>query len=134
MKPLSTLKRNLICSVVDNYLKFFIHISPHKDVIIGNRGLLEEEKTRGIVLVFGEHSYRNLTVSEEFISVTMKFSGKWEEVFIPYDAVVAIFNDPINPEFIMNFRTPENKENTHQERPELKHEGKVIKHDFGKKK
>jgi stringent starvation protein B len=118
--------------VADNYDKYFMHISPHAGLVIGKRGLVEEEKERGIVLVFGSQSYKSFHMDNQFISVQMKFSGRWEEVFIPFEAVTAIFNDPVSPEFMFNFKTPEEPE-----QPELKdlsEENNVIRHDFSKKK
>ncbi len=134
MDSLKPFKKELIGSVSANYLKFFMHISPHPGVVIGRRGLVDEEKTRGIVLVFGPQSYRDFRMEDSFISVTMKFSGRWEEVFIPYEAVAAVFNDPVSPEFIVNFRIPEKKAEQPAEENRTSPENKIIRHDFGKKK
>ncbi|MGE4497604.1 MAG: ClpXP protease specificity-enhancing factor SspB [Deferribacterales bacterium] len=134
MDSLILFKKELIKNVTANYLKFFMHISPHPGVVIGRRGLVDEEKTRGIVLVFGPQSYRDFRIEDSFISVTMKFSGRWEEVFIPFESVAAIFNDPVSPEFIVNFRIPETKTEQPKDESGTQAEGKIIRHDFGKKK
>lgn len=134
MESVIPFKKELIGSVTANYLKFFMHISPHPGVVIGRRGFVDEEKTRGIVLVFGPQSYRDFRMEDSFISVTMKFSGRWEEVFIPYEAIAAVFNDPVTPEFIVNFRIQEKKTEQPKAEIETQQEGKIIRHDFGKKK
>lgn len=136
MKPEATFKKEIINNISQYYSKFFIHVAPHADVVIGKRGLINEEKTKGIVLVFGNQSYTDFHLEDTFISVQMKFSGKWESVIIPYDSIAALFNDPVGPEFIINFKTSEKIKETKspEGNSETVNEGKVIRHDFGKKK
>lgn len=81
---------------------------PHPDLIIGSRGLMGEEKKNGLVLVFSSYSYDKLSIEEDCVSVNMKFSGSWESLYIPVDAISAIFNDPVKPEFMFSFK-PQNR-------------------------
>lgn len=133
METETTFKKEIIFNTSRFYTKFFIHVAPHPDVVIGKRGLINEEKTKGIVLVFGNQSYTDFFLDDEFMSVVMKFSGKWEEVIIPYAAMAAVFNDPVSPEFIINFKIA-GKKPEKESLPEPQKDGKVIRHDFGKKK
>jgi stringent starvation protein B len=77
---------------------------PHPELVIGSRGLVGDEASNGIVLVFSAMSYDRLTLDEECITVNMKFSGSWESLYIPMNAVSAIFNDPVKPEFMFSFK------------------------------
>ncbi|MGE4265823.1 MAG: ClpXP protease specificity-enhancing factor SspB [Deferribacterales bacterium] len=99
---------NVLKEILNNYEKFFIHLMPHPELIIGSRGLIGEEKKNGIVLVFSSYSYDKLDMEEDSILVNMKFSGSWESLYIPVDAVSAIFNDPVKPEFMFSFK-PQNR-------------------------
>lgn len=79
---------------------------PHPNLIIGSRGLVGDEKKNGIVLVFSSYSYDKLNIEDDSISVNMKFSGSWESIYIPIEAISAIFNDPVKPEFMFSFKHP----------------------------
>ncbi|WP_022849704.1 ClpXP protease specificity-enhancing factor SspB [Limisalsivibrio acetivorans] len=129
---MDTFKKDIIDRIFEHYTKFFLHLAPHPGLVIGNRGLVGEEKERGIVLVLGEQSYRDMSVEEEFISVKMKFGGVWEQVFIPYEAISAAFNDPVSPEFMFNFKPLQEETPEKEEKHEVEKEDNVIKPKFGK--
>lgn len=105
---MNSFQLNIFNEILKNYEKFYMHLMPHRDLIIGSRGLIGEEKKNGLVLVFSSYSYDKLNVAEDTISVNMKFSGSWESLYIPVDAISAIFNDPTKPEFMFSFK-PQNK-------------------------
>lgn len=107
---MSDFRLNVLKEILNSYEKFFIHLMPHPNLIIGSRGLIGEEKKNGLVLVFSSYSYDKLSIDEDSITVNMKFSGSWESLYIPVDAVSAVFNDPVKPEFMFSFK-PQNRKN-----------------------
>jgi len=104
---------NVLKEILNSYEKFFIHLMPHPELIIGSRGLVGEEKKNGIVLVFSSYSYDKLSMEDDSVTVNMKFSGSWESLYIPVDAISAIFNDPVKPEFMFSFK-PQNRKSAPQ--------------------
>lgn len=107
---MSDFRLNVLKEILNSYEKFFIHLMPHHNLIIGSRGLIGEEKKNGLVLVFSSYSYDKLSIDNDSITVNMKFSGSWESLYIPVDAVSAVFNDPVKPEFMFSFK-PQNRKN-----------------------
>ncbi|PLX66368.1 MAG: hypothetical protein C0602_11955 [Denitrovibrio sp.] len=97
-------RRTIFQEILKEYEKFYVHLMPHPELIIGSRGLLGEESKNGIVLVFSPHSYDKLSLEKECITVNMKFSGSWESLYVPLNAISAIFNDPVKPEFMFSFK------------------------------
>lgn len=99
--------KSTLSNILNNYSKFFIHLRPHPELVIGKRGLVGDEVKQGIVIVFGPQSYRNLEYFESFFTVEMQFSGKWELLIVPFQSISAMFNDPIDPQFMFNINMPE---------------------------
>jgi len=97
-------RQNVFKEILNNYEKFYMHLMPHPELVIGSRGLIGDEVTNGIVLVFSSLSYDKLMLEDEFITVNMKFSGSWESLYIPMNSISAIFNDPVKPEFMFSFK------------------------------
>lgn len=129
-------KKELLEKIIDNFEKFYIHVMPHKNLVIGNRGLIDQEKEKGLMLVFGLYSYKEFRWDDENIYVSMRFSGVWEYLIIPFESIVSVFDDPLNPNFVISFRyTPEEKE-VEEEKPKvekIKENEKVIKLNFPRK-
>jgi len=88
--------RSIKQSLMENILAFndtaFIHCLPHKDLIIGRRGLQGKEKTEGIVLVLGPTSYKDIVIEEDCIKTSLQFGQKWENITIPLDSLVYIWD------------------------------------------
>lgn len=101
---MDTFRQNIFQEILKTYEKFYVHLMPHPELIIGSRGLIGDENKNGLVLVFGPHSYDKLSLENECITVNMKFSGSWESLYIPLNSVSAIFNDPVKPEFMFSFK------------------------------
>ncbi len=70
---------------------FYIHCMPNARLQIGKRGLVEKEKTEGIILVFGPYSTRQLSWDESSIHCEMQF-GRWERVVIPFECIGRTFD------------------------------------------
>jgi stringent starvation protein B len=133
---MSQFRQNVFQEILKNYEKFYVHLMPHPELIIGSRGLLGDESKNGLVLVFGPSSYDRLSLEKDCITVNMKFSGSWESLYIPLNAVSAIFNDPVKPEFMFSFKPvvkTEGAEETHIDDPaDNDSGGKIL--EFPKKK
>ena len=70
---------------------FYIHCMPNARLAIGKRGLVDKEKTEGIILVFGPYSTRQLSWDESSIHCEMQF-GRWERVVIPFECIGRTFD------------------------------------------
>ena len=81
---------------------FYIHCMPNPSLFIGNRGLIDREKTEGIILVFGPYSTRHLSWDEKFIHCEMQFS-RWERIDIPFECIARMFDK--TGQFIMQWST-----------------------------
>ena len=129
---------------------FFIHCAPHPGLNIGRRGLLDKEKTEGIVLVFGEYSSRNLSWDDNFLYCELQFQKRWEFISIPYECILKIFDKEAqfliqcvvyeskeDGERIKSASTKAEKEMTEKEKRTAVTEetdSKIIEVDFSKKK
>ncbi len=72
---------------------FYLHALPHRQLVIGKRGLVGDEKEVGIILVFGpKGGVRNLDAGEEWIYAELQFGYTWEEVFVPWDCICRYFD------------------------------------------
>ena len=132
-------KKKVLEVVFDYSEKFYIHLQPHQNLQIGKRGLVGEEAEKGLILVFGPYSYKDFQWDDENIYVSMRFSGVWENLVIPFDSIVSIFDDPISPQFVFSFinsRVDETEESEHatkvNDRKVIKKDEKVIKVKFKK--
>lgn len=132
-------KYNIILEILKKYPKIYIHVMPHENLIIGNRGLVGDENQHGILLVFGRFSYKNLGFSDDNLFVDMKFSGIWEDLSIPLESIYAIFDSTTDPEFIFNFKiesinskSSSDKKKKPVKKGVVKDDGKIIKVDFKK--
>jgi stringent starvation protein B len=128
-------KKNIIMEVFKHYEKVYMHVAPLPEVVIGERGFVEKEKEEGIILVFGKESYKDFEWDDDKVYVSMRFSGKWENLEIPIIAIQAIFNNPLKPDFIFNFRVflPDENINEKKKKEKVKKEGNVISINFAKK-
>lgn len=136
------LKKTVIAEAMETFGKIYIHSIPHQNLIIGERGLINNEKNNGIVLAIGSASCSEFRMEEDFIFAKLRFNGMWEDVFIPYEAVDAILNDLHKPLFIFNFPYyAENEERitgvqtqTQERKTEPKKKAVIVKPDFTKSK
>ncbi len=90
------LNRSLKKSVLELLFKkchtFFIHCISHPNLKIGTKGLESpKEKKDGIVLVFGPHSMRHLSMDDTYLHCELQFN-RWESLQIPYECIVRMFD------------------------------------------
>ena len=131
-KDLSGLKKHVFFELLDMAGRVFIHVSYSDDVIIGNRGFLEEEKENGLILVF--NAGMKFEWNKQGIAATLGFGTRAEECFIPQGSIASIFS----PELDAQFSVSPAKKKTVKGKAAVTKTGvqsreKVIKVDFGKK-
>ncbi|MDH5656147.1 MAG: ClpXP protease specificity-enhancing factor SspB [Spirochaetia bacterium] len=143
------LKKSILDVLFSNCDTFYIHCMPNPLLQVGKRGLIDKEKTEGIILVFGPYSTRHLDWDDRSIQCEMQF-GKWEYVNIPFECIARMFDK--SGQVIMQWATmvsPEPLENHRSEPQEMQSKtesrkktvkkkkeknGAVIEVDFSKKK
>jgi hypothetical protein len=115
--------------------RVFVAIRYDKDVVIGRRGFLPEEKEKGLVLVFNQKM--KFDWDDAGISATLVFGTSPEKCFIPLGSIMTIFSPELNAQFSV---LPAEKAPAADETDRDKEKGpsggeKVIKVDFrGRKK
>ena len=85
------LKKAILDVLFSNCDTFYIHCMQNPLLKIGKRGLIDKEKTEGIILVFGPYSTRHLSWDEKSIICEMQF-GKWEKMIIPFECIARMFD------------------------------------------
>ena len=116
--------------------RVFIVARYSENVIIGNRGITEDEKKNGIVLVF--NTSMNFSWDDSGISSTLVFGTSPQKCFIPTDDIVAIYSPELNSQFITALppraETSDEQDKTVAEAREEEAGSKVVKVDFTKKR
>jgi stringent starvation protein B len=132
------LKRSILDTLFTKTTSFFIHCSPHSDLLLGQRGLINNEKTDGIVLIFGPYSTRNLQWDENAVFCEMQFGSQWQHVYIPYHCISRMYDK--DGQFLMHwtaYNISERKEAEAPVKSEKIHkvsESNVITVDFASRK
>ncbi len=85
------LKRSAILSLVEHSPTFYLHCVAHPQLSLGRRKLTGREEQDGILLVFGPHSYRSLTLDKRFLCCELQFQ-RWETITIPLEAISRSFD------------------------------------------
>jgi hypothetical protein len=99
MDEISGLKREVFYRLMDLAGRVFIVARDHEGVIIGNRGFLEEERERGITLVFNRRM--NFTWDGSGLSATLVFGSTAEKCHIPSSAIVAVYSPELKVQLIV---------------------------------
>jgi hypothetical protein len=81
--------------LLNDYGRVYVLIRHSGKSFIGKRGFTEEEKKKGLVLVFNEQNYKGLEWTEEGdISATLGFgaANRAEKCFLHSDDIVSVFS------------------------------------------
>ncbi|MBI5075964.1 MAG: hypothetical protein HZB62_12460 [Nitrospirae bacterium] len=135
-ETLDELKKQVFYDMLNIVGRVFIAVRYGKDVVIGKRGFLPEEREKGLVLVFNQKM--NFTWDDLGITTTLAFGTTPEKCFIPQESITTIFSPELNAQFSAlskegeDTREPQAK----MKAPEKKTSAdkKVINVDFKKKK
>jgi len=87
--------QNLFYDLLNDYGEVFIVIRYSDNSTIGNRGFTEEEKKKGIVLIFNDRNYKNLQWTEDGSIMTALGFGvnnRTEKCFLHFDDIVSVFS------------------------------------------
>ena len=122
-------KKRLFELYWETYGIFFSHLIPHPNLKIGSRGLVENEKKNGLLLIFGETSTKNLALEEDYIYAELQFGAKWETLEIPWNCVYAFYDKEQTS--VSQFETSDKPLPTKVKK--IKKIDNIIKVDFGKK-
>jgi hypothetical protein len=87
--------QNLFYDLLNDYGEVFILVKHSNNSTIGNRGFTEEEKKKGMVLLFNNRNYKNLQWTEDgSIMTTLGFgvNNRPEKCFLHFDDIVSLFS------------------------------------------
>ncbi len=141
-------KMGLFTLYWEKFQTFYVHVMPHPELIIGNRGLVGEERESGIILVFGPRAVKDIRYREKDLFCELQFGYNWEEVFIPWDAIFRIYDKSqmslVQMRILSTIDIDDSRFQTGSKKPgqkkvsidsgEESDKGKVIHIDFGGKK
>ncbi len=87
--------QNLFYDLLDDYGQVFMVVKYSDRTVLGERGFTEEEKERGIVLIFNRRNHRNLQWTEDgsiLAALGFGLSNKPENCFLHSDDVMSIYS------------------------------------------
>ena len=87
--------QNLFNDLLDDYGHAYIVIRHSDKTVIGKRGFTEEEKKKGIVLIFNQKNHKNIQWTEEGSIITALGFGagnRPEKCFLHCDDIVSVFS------------------------------------------
>jgi len=87
--------QNLFYDILNDYGQVYIVVRYSENTVIGTRGFSEDEKQKGLILVFNQRNYKNLVWSDDGnISSTLGFglSNRSEKCFLHSDDIMSVFS------------------------------------------
>jgi hypothetical protein len=100
MQTLAELKREVFSRLIELAGRAYIQVRPSEGVRIGRRGLIGEEKEKGIVLVFNQ--MMKFRWDEYGLSATLLFGSSPEKCFIPAEDIVGIYSPELGAHFTVS--------------------------------
>jgi hypothetical protein len=94
--------QNLFYDLLNDYGRAFIVVKYSDQTIIGNRGFTDEEKEKGLILLFNNRNYRNLQWTEDGNIVAVLGFGvnnRIENCFIHHEDIIAVFSPEARVKF-----------------------------------
>lgn len=91
--------KHIFFEVLDIAGRVFVAIAYSNSVKIGTRGFLDEEKERGLMLVFNKQM--NFQWQDEGINASLVFNGTLQKCFIPISNIVAIYSPELKLHFVI---------------------------------
>jgi hypothetical protein len=87
--------QNLFYDLLNDYGQVYMVVKFSDKTNVGNRGFTEEEKAKGLVLVFNRKNHKNLQWTEEGSVTAMLGFGtgnRPEKCFFYFDDIVSVFS------------------------------------------
>jgi hypothetical protein len=133
--------RNLFYDLLNDYGRAFVVVKYSDQTIIGARGFTEEEKEKGLVLVFNSRNHKNLQWTEDGgIVAALGFgaNNRIENCFIHNEDIVSVFSPDAKVKFdrwdIWDAKeTPDESKRFREPEKEKSAEEKIISLDNFKK-
>jgi hypothetical protein len=100
MQTLAELKREVFGRLLELAGRAYIQVRPSDEVRIGRRGLIGEEKEKGIVLVF--NPMMKYVWDDYGLSATLLFGSAPEKCYIPAEDIVGIYSPDIGAQFTVS--------------------------------
>jgi hypothetical protein len=94
--------QNLFYDLLNDYGRAFVVVKHSDRTIVGNRGFTDEEKDKGLILVFNSRNHKNLQWTEDgSIITTLGFgvNNKPEKCFLYFDDIVSVFSSDARVRF-----------------------------------
>jgi hypothetical protein len=94
--------QNLFYDLLNDYGQAYMLVKFSEKTIVGSRGFTEEEKAKGLVLVFNRQNYKNLQWTEEgSVIATLGFGtgNRPEKCFFYFDDIVSVFSPAAGVKF-----------------------------------
>lgn len=133
---LDELKKQVFYDMLNIAGRVFIAVRYDEDVFIGKRGFLDQEREKGLVLVFNQKMH--FTWDDAGITTTLAFGTTAEKCFIPQKSIITVFSPELNAQFsVMSKEGEDSKEPQKRMKVAEKKTSagkKVINVDFKKKK
>jgi len=94
--------QNLFYDLLNDYGRVFILVKYSDRTIIGDRGFTDEEKEKGLILVFNNRNHKNIQWTEDgSIVAALGFgvNNRVENVFLDHEDIVAVFSPDAKVKF-----------------------------------
>jgi len=94
--------QNLFYDLLNDYGRAFVVVKHSDRTIIGNRGFTDEEKNKGLILVFNSRNHKNLQWTEDgSIVAALGFgtNNRIENCFIHHEDIIAVFSPEAGVKF-----------------------------------
>lgn len=130
---LNELKKTVFYELMDIAGRAFIVAKYSETLVIGNRGLTDDEMKNGIVIVFNKRM--SFSWDDYGISATLVFGTSPQKCFIPADDIVAVYSPELSAQFLAAPQPPQEKpEKDKLKAARTKEAENVVRIDFSKKK
>lgn len=136
IEGLNSLKKTVFYEILNIVGRVFIIVRYSDDVMIGNRGFIEEEKENGLILVF--NTKMNFTWEDDILEAKLVFGTTPHNCIIPVKDVVAVYSPDIQTQFVVTYQPQSDQsgltmpEEEEDEDSRLIADSKVVKVDFSK--
>lgn len=87
--------QNLFYDLLNDYGQAYVVVKYSENTIIGKRGFTEEEKKKGIMLIFNRGNHKNLQWTDDgSIITTLGFGAgnRPEKCFLHFDDILSVFS------------------------------------------
>ena len=96
---LNELKKHTFYELLNLAGRAYILVKYSKNVKVGSRGFLPEEKERGLVLVL--NSKMNFIWDDYGITTKLAFGNSIQKCFIPTDDIIAVYSLELNSQLVI---------------------------------